>query len=114
MEEVQMAIETECAICYQVTQCYNDGEAYICVNREMCKKNERIAILEAELTAAEQRAEDKHRAWQAAERELELARAVVEAARAGFGTEQDIPRGHSFDPVVLTAAIRAYDAARRA
>jgi hypothetical protein len=47
MEEVQMAIETECANCGVVGQCYNDGEAYICFNREMCKKNQRIGELEA-------------------------------------------------------------------
>ncbi len=105
-----MAIQTECAICYQITQCFNDGEAYICVNREMCKKNERIVSLQAELTRAEQRAEDKHRAWQAAERGLEAARAVVEAARkihdrntSGFRVSTGI-----------IDALAAYDAARRA
>ncbi len=47
MEEVQMAIETECANCGQITQCYDDGEAYVCVSAEMCFKNIRIRELEA-------------------------------------------------------------------
>jgi pentose-5-phosphate-3-epimerase len=64
MEEVQMAIETECANCYQVTQCYDDGEAYICINREMCKKNARIASLEAERDAAQGAALRLAREWQ--------------------------------------------------
>lgn len=46
--------------------------------------------------------------------ELTAARDVVEATRRGFGTEEDIRRAHAFDPVRLTAAIRAYDAARKA
>lgn len=43
--------------------------------------------------------------------ELDAARAVVDAARAGFGTEENILRAHAFDPNLLTARIRAYDAA---
>jgi hypothetical protein len=42
--------------------------------------------------------------------ELDAARAVVEQARRGFGTEADIERAYAFDPVALTAAIRRYDA----
>lgn len=41
--------------------------------------------------------------------ELEAARTVIQLARAGFGTEEDIGRGYAFDPVALTAAIRRYD-----
>jgi multidrug resistance efflux pump len=43
-------------------------------------------------------------------RELEAARAVVQQARTGFGTEEDIRRTWAFDPNLLTACIRAYDA----
>lgn len=42
--------------------------------------------------------------------ELEAARAVIDQARRGFGTEADIERAWAFDPVALCAAIRRYDA----
>ena len=45
--------------------------------------------------------------------ELAAARAVVAAARTGFGTEEDIQRAHAFDPNLLTARIRAYDEAMK-
>lgn len=46
--------------------------------------------------------------------ELDAARAVVAAARTGFGTEEDIRRAYAFDPTFLTNCIRAYDAAMKA
>lgn len=46
-------------------------------------------------------------------RELDAARAVVVAARRGFGVEEDIARAHAFDPNALTTAIRRYDAIRK-
>jgi hypothetical protein len=46
--------------------------------------------------------------------ELEAARAVVAAARTGFGTEEDIRRAWAFDPNLLTARIRAYDETTKA
>ena len=45
--------------------------------------------------------------------ELDAARAVVDAARPGFGVEKDIERAYAFDPIMLTAAIRLYDDAAR-
>lgn len=42
--------------------------------------------------------------------ELDAAREIVAIARRGFGTDEDIRRAHAFDPVRLTACIRAYDA----
>ncbi len=128
MEEVQMAIETECANCNQIAQCYDDGEAYVCVSAEMCKKNVHIAALEAELAAARaaghiERLEAECSGWERqtrsladalvaglAERnaltaELALARAVVERAR-------EWRKGGLYDPR-LDDALAAYDAARR-
>lgn len=46
--------------------------------------------------------------------ELDAARAVVAAARTGFGTEEDIRRAYAFDPTFLTNCIRAYDAIMKA
>lgn len=31
-----MVITAECALCYTTTECIDDGEAYICVNRHAC------------------------------------------------------------------------------
>lgn len=45
--------------------------------------------------------------------EMEAARAVVAAARTGFGTEEDIRRAYAFDPNLLTVRIRAYDEAAK-
>lgn len=35
--DAQFTLQAECAICYTVGLCYNDGEAYICVDRDACK-----------------------------------------------------------------------------
>jgi hypothetical protein len=46
--------------------------------------------------------------------ELEAARRVVQMARSGFGTKEDIILGYAFDPTALCAAISAYDEAVKA
>jgi hypothetical protein len=42
--------------------------------------------------------------------ELLYARRVIDAARPGFGSSDDLARAHGFDPRVLTATIIEYDA----
>jgi len=66
--------------------------------------NDDCEALAADLYAAEQRCAEL-------ERELAAARAVVDHARCGFGSNEDMERAHAFDPLTLQRAIAAYDAA---
>lgn len=49
--------EAKCDNCYWTGPCYFDGEANVCVNFDMCKKNERVNALAAACFVALQRIE---------------------------------------------------------
>ncbi len=35
--ETEADVITECANCYELQECFDDGEAYICVDRAACQ-----------------------------------------------------------------------------
>jgi hypothetical protein len=45
-------MHTDCANCDWYTPCYNDGEAYICIDRDICVQNRRINDLTRERNEA--------------------------------------------------------------
>lgn len=47
LEPKKAIITTVCAICGQHGECYDDGEAYICLDRAACGKRELLARIES-------------------------------------------------------------------
>jgi hypothetical protein len=74
------------------------------------------AELQAELAAAQAALEDKHRAWVTAERELEVARSVVEAADILVAAVEQYDRTELYGQELSGYRVERarYDAARRA